>query len=178
MRFLLLDNAAEISLAKFKVLASQYCRERLKEMPEASLSAAGFNQSHMKVAWLAFPMQLQLSDKAFCPAANKYTGNRAECQQIRLPSLPLGSQTSFSQCPAESLVPGLLLAKIQPGSRQCRAWTTHSWQLSSSAAFLQLQLVHQNMHFSVSPPQWTLCPWPRQDDSLLVADWSSAAETW
>lgn len=38
----------------------------------------------MKVAWLAFPKQLQLSDKAFCPAADIYTGKTAECQGIRL----------------------------------------------------------------------------------------------
>lgn len=124
-QLLLLYNAVETSLAKFYVLTSQYCQARQKEIPEAFLSAAGFNQSHMKVAWLALPKQLQLSEKACCPTTDKYTKNTAECQGIRLLSLPLNSQTSFSQRPAESPIPGLLLPKTPPGSRQCRAWMTH-----------------------------------------------------
>lgn len=65
-----------------------------------------------------------------------------------------------------------------PCSRHCRARMTHSCQQSSSAAFLQLQLIHQNTHFSVSPPQRPLSVLDLDIAMCcLLADWTSAAET-
>lgn len=156
--FLVLDNAAETSLAKFKVLASQYCRAMQKEMPEASLSAAGFNQSHMKVAWLAFPNQLQLSDKAFCPTADKIywkqswvPGNQTAQPPPWFPNFLLTVPTSHSP-------------RAAPRQDMTRLQATQSMDDTLMTAELlcclpaapTCPLVHQNMHFSVSPAQWTL----------------------
>lgn len=96
--------------------------------------------------------------KHFVPQQTKYTGNRAECQGTRLPSLPLGSQTSFSQCPP------VTHPRAAPHQDMTRLQATQSMDDTLMTAELlcclpaapTCPLVHQNMHFSVSPAQWTL----------------------
>lgn len=62
------------------------------------LLPAGFNKTHMQVAWPAIPKQAQLSDKAFCPTAAR---NTARCQGLNRVLCPYCKATKLQSTGVE-----------------------------------------------------------------------------
>lgn len=130
-------------------------------MPEAFVSAAGFNQSHMKVAWLAFPKVTAALRQSILSRSRQIYWKLSGVPGIQTAQPPPWFPNFLLTGPSRVTCP-----RAAPPQDTTRLQAMQSMDDTLMTAKLlchlpALQLVHQNMYFSVSSPQQTLCPWPR-----------------